>query len=137
MTEGVRCEGKRKDGRPCRVAALPGSRYCLFHDPAQAETRRRAQHKGGTNRSKRAAVLPADAPDAPLKTVPDVVTFLALTANRVCRGELDAKVGNCVGVLCGQLLRALGPDDVLREIEELRQQIEAIRNAYPRAAKGS
>ena len=135
MAKGTRCEGKRKDGRPCRVAALPGSRYCLFHDPAQAETRRRAQRKGGTNRSRRAAVLPAEAPDAPLKTVPDVVSFLALTANRVCRGELDAKVGNCVGVLCGQLLRALAPDEGQREIDELRKEIEAIRNAYPLPAR--
>ena len=135
MAERPRCEGKRKDGQACRVTALPGSRFCLFHDPAQAQTRKRAQRKGGTNRSKRAAVLPADAPNAPLQTVPEVVAFLGLTVNRVCRGELDAKVGNCVGVLCGQLLRALGPDDVLREIEELRQQIEAIRHAYPRPAK--
>jgi len=30
------CDGVRLDGRPCRFARLPGSRFCSSHDPTTA-----------------------------------------------------------------------------------------------------
>jgi hypothetical protein len=93
--------------------------WCFSHDPAIAERRREGQQRGGVSRSRRAAVLPADTPDAPLSTLADVAAFLGATANQVRRGELDPRVGNCLAVLCGTLARAIEHGELERRIEAL------------------
>jgi hypothetical protein len=113
------CRGTTKAGRPCEAPAAPGSTWCFFHDPARADARAAARRKGGQAAVRRAAVLPADTPEAPLKTSADVAVFLGATVNRVCRGELDAKIGNCVAVLCGQLLRTLEGVELAARVEAL------------------
>jgi hypothetical protein len=70
-------------------------------------------------RCRPAAVLPADTPDEPLTTVKDVAAFLGVTINQVRRGELDVKVGNCLGLLCGQLLKALESRNLAARVEML------------------
>jgi hypothetical protein len=117
------CEGKTKDGQPCRGKAVPGSRFCPFHDPGRAEATAEGRRRGGKARSKPAAVLAADTPDVALDSVRDVVTFLAGTVNQVRRGQVDPRVGNCLGVLCGHLLKAL-EDDLTQELAEVRKLIE-------------
>ena len=44
-------------------------------------------------------------------------------------GELDAKVANCVGVLSGVLLRAIEGDGLSKDMEALRTEIEAMKDA--------
>jgi hypothetical protein len=129
------CEGRTKDRQPCRGKALPGSRWCLFHDPAKAAARAEGRKRGGKTRSKPAAVLPADTPDAPLKSVRDVIAFLGRTANDVRKGALDAKVGNCLAGICGQLLSALD-DELAKELDEARRELEA-RNHGGQGAAGA
>ena len=41
------CAGIRADGGRCRGQATTSSEYCLSHDPARAEERRRRASKGG------------------------------------------------------------------------------------------
>jgi hypothetical protein len=76
---------------------------------------------GGITRSRTAAVLPADAPDHPLRNTQDVSTLLAESINQVRRGELDPRVANSVGHLASILLGALqqGP------LEERLARLEA------------
>lgn len=45
------CAGKRRDGQPCRGRPLPGSRFCLAHDPALAQRRAEGAARGGRNRA--------------------------------------------------------------------------------------
>jgi hypothetical protein len=54
-----------------------------------------------------------------LKTVKDVVTALATTFNAVRTGRLDARVGNCLGVLAGVLLKAIEGGDLEQRIAAL------------------
>jgi hypothetical protein len=77
--------------------------------------------KGGRARSRGAATLPADTPDLALTCVPDVVAALGVTINQVRRGEVDAKLGNCIGLLCSTLRRALTGDEVERRIRALEE----------------
>lgn len=37
------CEGKTAKGRACRAQALPGSHFCLYHDPDISPEERRAR----------------------------------------------------------------------------------------------
>jgi hypothetical protein len=130
------CDHVKPDGSPCRAAALANSRFCYFHAPGRAQDRQRSRSRGGKAAHKKAAVLPADAPDAPLGTVADVVAFLGQTANHVRKGELDHRVGNCLAVICGQLLKALLPSDLARELAELRQLVEGERREHAPADAG-
>jgi hypothetical protein len=114
------CTATKRHGGRCQAAALPGSDYCFFHDPAKAAARRRAQSLGG--RGNRMATLPADTPDVKVEHGADVVNLLGTTINQVRRGEIDPRVGNTVGYLANILLGATGQ----RELESRLAELESL-----------
>jgi hypothetical protein len=81
------------------------------------------RRKGGRERSKKAAVLGADAPDVPLTSVADVLVLLAQTINQVRRGELDTKVGSCLGYLASVAMKALEETELRAQLEVLKRQL--------------
>jgi hypothetical protein len=98
---------------------MTGAAFCFFHDPAKAAERREARRAGARTRNRRPDPGPVE--DLPLATVQDVAAALARTINDVRAGRLEAKVGNAVAVLVGQLLAALrtGPlEERIRRLEE-------------------
>jgi hypothetical protein len=127
VSERQLCQATTATGEPCRAQALPGARFCVFHDPAHAEARAAGRKAGGKRRSQPAAVLPADTADAPLTSVPEVVAVLADTINQMRTGRLDVRVGNGVTYACATLLRALQPDEAAKLAEELRRRIEELK----------
>jgi hypothetical protein len=116
-----KCKFRKKDGKPCGADAQSGKTMCIFHDPTRAADGRRARRMGGINRSRTAAVLPADMPDNPLRNTQDISALLAESINQVRRGQLDPRVANSVGHLASILLGALqqGP------LEERLARLEA------------
>lgn len=123
----MQCSHKKRDGSRCRANALPGKTQCLFHDPVRAQQREAGRRQGGINRSQKAATLPSDTPDLPLKSVADVVTALAETINQVRTGRLAVNVGNCMGVLAGVLLRAIEGGELEARIAALEQGRKGAR----------
>jgi hypothetical protein len=49
-----RCNGTNRAGERCNGKALPGSDYCIAHDPAKVVAITEARRKGGAARSNRA-----------------------------------------------------------------------------------
>ena len=43
----VRCAGTKRDNSSCTATVEPPQEYCWWHDPANAEKRRRAASKAG------------------------------------------------------------------------------------------
>lgn len=126
----MRCKGKKKDGTPCQASAHPGKRYCCFHNPDLAEQRAEGRRKGGINRREPTTTLPPDTPDLPLKSVADVVAALAQTINQVRTGRIDARVGNCLFVGAGVLLKAIQESDIearLAALESRNQNQRRLR----------
>jgi hypothetical protein len=115
------CSHRKPDGTRCRAHAIHGSRSCFFHDPATRDEHRAATVAGGRERSQRATTLPPDTADLPLRSVVDVVAALGEAYNAVRTGRLDARVGNCLGVLAGVLLKAI-------EGGELEARIAALEH---------
>jgi hypothetical protein len=103
-----------------------GGDFCLFHalDPALAAKRAEGRRSGGKSRSRKAAVLSAATPDLPLRSVGDVIDLLGQTINQVRRGQVDARIGNCLGLLAGQLIQAIKAG----EIEKRLAALEAAAN---------
>lgn len=91
------CLHVKRDGDQCRAHAQSGSRYCFFHDPDKSCDRTAARQAGGRERSHKAAVLPTETPDHPLRSADDVGDFLKVTMNQVRRGQLDPKISNSLG----------------------------------------
>lgn len=125
-----RCNHMKMAGGRCRAKVLPGKRRCVFHDPALASKRAEGRKRGGQTRADglRAMALPADAPDLPLRSVADVTAALAEAYNAVRTGRMDARVGNCLGVLAGVILKALEGSD----LEKRLAAIEAERTGRVR-----
>lgn len=119
------CHYIRSDRTRCRANARRGSRYCFFHDPESAADREAARKKGGRERSRKAAVLPADTPDRVLTTASDVTALLAETINQVRRGELDTRVSNAVGYLASILLNAKERDEIEKRLERVESIVAA------------
>jgi hypothetical protein len=117
------CKANKKDGGPCPLDARP-SGYCWVHDLELAGQRARGRRQGGQTRSKGAAVLPGETPDAPLGSVTDVTGFLAQTINQVRRGQLDPKVANCCGYLVSVLLKAIEGGEMERRFTALEAKLE-------------
>jgi hypothetical protein len=115
------CNYVKPDGTRCESHALRTKERCLTHDPDSAERRAEGRRRGGEAR--RAAVLPADTPDLPLKTAEDVCAALADTFNKVRRGELDARVGNCLAAIGSQLIRSIDAADVEARVSALEEQL--------------
>jgi hypothetical protein len=121
------CTATKDDGTACGAAALPGSRFCFFHDPAKAAARRQAQSAGGL--ANKMATLPADAPDVKVEDGADVVKLLGETINQVRRGEIDPRVGNSVGYLANIVLAATGQRELESRIAELESLVKNRRQS--------
>ena len=125
------CRHVKSDRSRCRANARHGSIYCFFHDPDSAVERENARRNGGRERSRRAAVLPANTPDKALDSASDVTALLAETINQVRRGEIDPRISNAIGYLAGVLLKA--KENV--EIEQRLAKLESILASQPMNSK--
>jgi hypothetical protein len=112
------CRHIKPDASQCKAYAVRGSFYCFIHDPELQEEREAARIKGGKERSRKAAVLPADTPDRPLTTTADITRLMADTINRVLRGEIDPRIANSVGCLVNCMTK-VQQQDVERRLEKL------------------
>jgi len=113
------CRQFKADGSRCRANAQSSSDFCFFHDPATADERDAARIHGGQERSRKAAVLPEDTPNARLTSAADITGLLSETINQVHRGELGPHVSNAVGCLAGILLKAKQQDEVEQRVARL------------------
>ena len=116
------CRAKKPDGTSCQAAALPGSDFCFFHDPARAAERREAQSFGGSrNRMK---TLDASAPDVTIESCQDVVRLIGETINQVRKGQIDPRVGNAIGYLANVLIKAYEQGSLEKRIEDLEAAVK-------------
>lgn len=53
------CKGRKERGVRCGARPLPGSSYCLFHDPAHAEAVAEGRRLGGLRRRREGTVAAA------------------------------------------------------------------------------
>ncbi|MCC6680719.1 MAG: hypothetical protein IT445_07435 [Phycisphaeraceae bacterium] len=118
------CEYRKDDGTPCRAAAMHGSAYCFFHDPAQTEKRQEARRTGGRERCRPATVVEPIGDDGPLDRVQDVAGLLAETIHQVRGGKLEPRIANAVGYLASTLLKALQAGELEQRLEQLERLMQ-------------
>jgi hypothetical protein len=116
----MKCEYKRDDGGECRAHAVKGSKLCFFHNPSNDDERKLAQVTGGKG-NRISVKFPLE--PMKLKSAQDVVELLEDTVNRVRSGEIDVKIGNCIGVLSGQIIKAIEVVTVSNRVEIIERAI--------------
>ena len=112
----ARCTGITRDGERCREIAIDGLGYCYAHD--RAEERRRHAHKGGRRGGR-------GRPSVELATLKERLSTLA---DNVLEGSVDRGDAAVVGQLLNTVIRAIGMEMRVREVEDLQRQAEELRN---------
>ena len=117
----MKCKYIKSDGSKCGANAMGGGDYCYHHNPdITNKEKKESQSKGG-----RANAMIIKKPLSPVKLSKPkhIVILLEDTVNRVRSGEMDAKIANCIGVLSGQLIRALDMADISQRVEKIERVI--------------
>lgn len=133
--------GRRSDGSPCGtyLNLSPTNGLCLWHDPERRERFREISAAGGraaakARREKRAAD-PDDVPPPP-RTLDDACRWASWAIHAVAVGRIHQRTGHEIGYLVNAFKAAIEKRDLLREIEDLRAQLDDAKgHGRPRAVK--
>jgi hypothetical protein len=106
-----RCPGTKRDGSQCTVTLEPPQTHCWWHDPANADERKRAASKGGKRGGR-------GRPSVELATLKERLTTLA---DDVLEGSVDRGNAAVVGQLLNTVIRAIGMEMRVREVEDLSE----------------
>lgn len=117
------CKALNKAGQPCQAHALPGSEWCLHHDPARELQRRAARAKGG--RARHGRKLGAVAPSQPVAvaSIADIVTLLEAEINAVLTLDKSLNRARTIGYLAAVASKAL-------EVSELETRLNELEGRY-------
>ncbi|MBT5017093.1 hypothetical protein HN709_03875 [Candidatus Peregrinibacteria bacterium] len=122
----MQCNFKDDNGKQCRAHSIKGQECCFFHH-SEKKKRQEAQSRGGQAKT---IVVKEPLPPMTLKETQDVILLLEDTINRVRSGELDAKIGNCIGVLSGQLIKAIEVSSIANRVEIIERAILERRTTF-------
>jgi predicted RNA-binding Zn ribbon-like protein len=121
-----RCLGTKRDNSPCTVTVEPPQTYCWWHDPANADKRKRAAARGG----KRAG---RGRPQAELANVKQRLSDLA---DDVLEERVDKGVAAVASQVLNVYLRAVSVELKAREQLELIERLEALEGALEQQKGG-
>jgi hypothetical protein len=113
------CAGTKREGSQCTASVEPPQRYCWWHDPDNAEERRRAASKAGKSR--------------PTRELPAIKAQLQDLTERVLAGDLETGRAAVANQLINTCLRAIEQERKNRETEDLEARIEALERTQERA----
>jgi hypothetical protein len=114
------CSGTKRDGAPCTATVEPPQSYCWWHDPKNAEERRRAASRGGRSRpSREVRLIKEEIKDA----VADVKG-----------GSLDRNIARTMFTGYSVLLDYIKLERGVYVEEELAARLEALKGEHPNAS---
>jgi hypothetical protein len=108
----IRCAGTKRDGTPCTATVEPPQRFCWWHDPANADKRRRAASKAGKAK--------------PNRELASIKARLSDLADDVLTGAVDKGVAAVASQILNVYLRAVSVELKAREQLEITERLEAL-----------
>ena len=106
------CSGIKRDGGRCTATVEPPQGYCWWHDPANADKRKRAASRGGRGRG-----------GSELGDLKKQIRGLAAV---VLDGTADRGRAAVANQLYNTLVRAIEQERKIRETGELAERLEAM-----------
>ena len=119
-----KCATITRGGQPCKGLVRPDNDYCPAHDPTRHEARRRAASKAGKSKPGR-------------RELADIKDRLCTLAQDVIRGDVDKGDAAVASQLYNVLLRAIGMELKVRELEEMEAKLEEMEKALERQGEES
>jgi hypothetical protein len=119
-TKSDRCTAIRKDGKPCTLPRIEGSRYCHVHSPSRAEERRMFSSKGGKARHHRH--LKGEIVPVSFRNMDDVYSLLERTIGDlwVMERSISRDKALISAVLAGIKVLEIGAhEERIKRLEEL------------------
>jgi|SRR5215207_200975 len=120
------CPGIKRDGSRCTVTVEPPQTHCWWHDPENAEERKRAASKGGKRGGR----------GRPQVELADIKRRLLELAEGVLSDDPEKRVDKGVAAVASQVLnvylRAVSVELKAREQLELVERLEALEEALER-----
>jgi hypothetical protein len=117
----ARCSGTKRDGSPCTATVEPPQRFCWWHNPANADKRRRAASKAGKSK--------------PSRELAGIKQRLSDLATDVLEGRQDKGVAAVASQVLNVYLRAVSVELKVQEQRELIERLEALEEQLE--SKGS
>ena len=108
----VRCAGTKQDNSACTATVEPPQEYCWWHDPANAEKRRRAASKAGKAK--------------PNRELASIKRRLSDLADDVLADKVDKGVAAVASQVLNVYLRAMSVELKAREQMELIERLESL-----------
>jgi hypothetical protein len=108
----VRCTGIKRDNSACTATVEPPQEYCWWHDPANAEKRRRAASKAGKAK--------------PSRELAGIKQRLSDLADDVLEGRQDRAVAAVASQVLNVYLRAVSVERKVREQQEITERLQEL-----------
>jgi hypothetical protein len=118
----VRCAGTKRDNSPCTATVEPPQEYCWWHDPANADKRRRAASKAGKAK--------------PNRELASIKRRLSDLANDVLADKVDKGVAAVASQVLNVYLRAVSVELKAREQLELIEGLESLEEGLEQQKGG-
>lgn len=122
----AKCSGITQAGTACRGIPIDGSSYCYVHHPDHTEERRRHGRRGGKRGGR-------GRPQAELSAIKERLSTLA---DAVLEGSVDGQAAAVAGQLLNTVIRAVGMETKVREVEELTREVEELRDLLEAKKEG-
>ena len=108
----MKCAGTKRDNSPCTATVEPPQRFCWWHDPANADKRRRAASKAGKAK--------------PNRELASIKTRLSDLADDVLADKVEKGVAAVASQVLNVYLRAMSVELRVREQMELIERLESL-----------
>jgi hypothetical protein len=108
----VICAGTKRDNSPCTATVEPPHRFCWWHDPANADKRRRAASKAGKSK--------------PSRELAGIKQRLSDLADDVLEGRQERAVAAVASQVLNVYLRAVSVELKVREQQEITERLEEL-----------
>jgi hypothetical protein len=112
----ARCAGIKRDGGKCTATVELPNEYCWWHDPANAEQRKKAASKGGKA--------------VGLREIRDLKSTLEDLYANVLGGSVDKGDAAVANQILNTRLRALELERKIKETDELEERIAGLEERY-------
>ena len=109
-----RCIAVKSDGQPCQAIVKGEQQWCYSHNPDNAKARSKTASKAASSRYG--------------GEIPSIKRDLRTMAEDVVSGKLPTARGSVAGQLLGILLKCIEQERRQREVEQLAQEVEEIKD---------
>lgn len=114
MSQHLRCQGRRRDGRPCTSPLVGSDGYCFAHSPTRVAEQRAAQQRGGLHKANLVRLRRL----CPPRLVP-IFEQLETALGEVHSGTLDPRAAVAMAALARALVAVLQAGEVEQRLREL------------------